>query len=102
MLELHLGVRQTPFDARAMLADIGQWLHEDDRRDLRWIDQIRYSGRQRPEMNLGGVVGAWTLRGEPERLAPFVPWLWLAQWLHLGKNATMGLGGYRLQAGWRR
>jgi hypothetical protein len=45
-------------------------------------------------MNLGGVVGAWTLTGA---LGPFVPWLRLGQWLHLGKSATMGLGGYQLE-----
>ena len=26
-----------------------------------------------------------------------LPWLWLGQWLHVGKNATMGMGGYALQ-----
>jgi CRISPR/Cas system endoribonuclease Cas6 (RAMP superfamily) len=24
------------------------------------------------------------------------PWLWLGQWLHIGKNATMGMGGYTM------
>jgi hypothetical protein len=45
-------------------------------------------------MALGGVVGNWTLTGE---LAPFLPYLHLGQWLHVGKEATFGLGGYRLQ-----
>ena len=31
------------------------------------------------------------------RLAALWPWLWLGQWLHVGKNATMGMGGYALQ-----
>jgi hypothetical protein len=44
-------------------------------------------------MTLGGVVGTWTLRGD---LAPLLPWLWLGQWLHAGKNATMGMGRYTL------
>ncbi|MCX8005817.1 MAG: CRISPR system precrRNA processing endoribonuclease RAMP protein Cas6, partial [Burkholderiaceae bacterium] len=64
-----------------------------DERALRWHDWTRYSSRQKQEMTLGGVVGSWTLRGE---LAPLLPWLWLGQWLHVGKNATMGLGRYRL------
>ena len=62
---------------------------------LRWQDWSRYSSRQQQEMTLGGVVGAWTLEGD---LAPLFPWLWLGQWLHVGKNATMGMGGYHLAA----
>ena len=40
-----------------------------------------------------GVVGEWQLEGD---CAPLLPWLWLGQWLHVGKNATMGMGQYRL------
>ena len=96
VLDLHLGVRPAPYDAPAMLAAVVPTL-SDDRRGLRWRDWSRYSGRQKQEMNLGGVTGAWTLRADPAALAPFLPWLRLGQWLHLGKNTTMGLGGYRLQ-----
>ncbi len=46
-------------------------------------------------MTLGGAVGHWTLEGD---LAPLLPWLWLGQWLHVGKNATMGMGGYHLSS----
>lgn len=98
MLDLHLGVRPAPFDAPALLAAVVPTLTED-RSGLRWHDAPRYSGRQKQEMNLGGVLGAWTLRADAAALAPFLPWLRLGQWLHLGKNATMGLGGYRLQEG---
>lgn len=91
MLDLHLGLRPAPFDARALLT-VAQTL-TDERSDLRWKDWTRYSARQGQEMTLGGVLGRWTLRGE---LTPFVPWLTLGQWLHLGKNATMGMGGYTL------
>ncbi|GIX36642.1 MAG: hypothetical protein KatS3mg126_2421 [Lysobacteraceae bacterium] len=61
--------------------------------DLVWQDGSRYSNRQRRAVHLGGVVGAWRLSGE---LAPFAPFLHLGQWLHVGKEATFGLGGYRL------
>jgi hypothetical protein len=64
-----------------------------DERALTWHDWSRYSSRQKQAMTLGGVLGTWTLRGE---VAPLVPWLWLGQWLHAGKNATMGLGAYTL------
>ena len=67
-----------------------------DTRDLKWFDWTRYSSRQQQEMTLGGVLGHWTLHGAPDVLAKVWPWLWLGQWLHVGKNATMGLGGYAL------
>ena len=67
-----------------------------DTRDLHWFDWTRYSSRQQQEMTLGGVLGRWTLRGSSEALAAIWPWLWLGQWLHVGKNATMGMGGYTL------
>ena len=44
-------------------------------------------------MQLGGLLGSVQLQGD---LAPFAQLLHLGQWLHVGKNATMGLGGYRL------
>jgi CRISPR/Cas system endoribonuclease Cas6 (RAMP superfamily) len=47
-------------------------------------------------MTLGGVVGAWTLAGDPDDIKELLPWFWLGQWLHAGKNATMGMGAYTL------
>lgn len=67
-----------------------------DTRHLHWFDWTRYSSRQKQEMTLGGLVGRWTLYGSPDLLGQMWPWLWLGQWLHVGKNATMGLGGYTL------
>ena len=60
---------------------------------LRWLDWSRYSSRQQREMTLGGAIGEWTLHGD---LEPLLPWLWLGQWLHVGKNATFGMGHYTL------
>lgn len=91
MLDLHLGIRPAPFDAGALVAH-AQTLR-DDRSALRWRDDARYSARQRQEFPLGGVIGRWSLHGD---LRPLLPWLWFGQWLHLGKNTTHGLGGYRL------
>jgi hypothetical protein len=67
-----------------------------DTQDLHWFDWTRYSSRQQQEMTLGGVLGNWTLHGAPDVLAEIYPWLWLGQWLHVGKNASMGLGKYHL------
>ena len=69
-----------------------------DTRNLHWFDWTRYSSRQQQEMTLGGVLGNWTLHGSAEALAALWPWLWLGQWLHVGKNATMGMGGYTLES----
>lgn len=60
---------------------------------LVWRDWTRYSSRQQQRIKLGGVIGSWQLSGE---LAPFWPFLHLGQWLHVGKNATFGLGRYTL------
>jgi hypothetical protein len=63
-------------------------------KQLKWRDWTRYSSRQQQKMDLGGVIGSWKLTGE---LAPFLPFLHLGQWLHVGKEATFGLGRYRLE-----
>lgn len=64
-------------------------------KDLHWRDWTRYSSRQQQKMTLGGVIGSWRLEGE---IAPFLPFLHLGQWLHVGKEATFGMGGYRMEA----
>ena len=77
-------------DVSALVAHADTLAHSQQ---LSWFDWSRYSSRQGREMPLGGVLGNWTLRGE---LAPLLPWLRLGEWLHVGKNATLGLGHYRL------
>lgn len=95
LLELHNGNPPLLSETAAKaLAHHAETL-EDERR-LRWQDWSRYSSRQKQEMTLGGALGEWTLKGD---LAPLLPLLWLGQWLHAGKNATMGMGGYRLSLG---
>ncbi len=91
MLDLHLDIRPAPFDARALLAlaDGLAW----DGSGLQWQDQRRYSARQGQELPQGGVLGRWVWTGT---VAPLLPWLLLGQWLHVGKGATAGLGGYRV------
>ena len=91
--DVHLGAAapQQDFAALSTLAAAIE-LHPQD---LRWFDWGRYSQRQQQEMQLGGLLGSVQLRGD---LAPFAELLHQGQWLHVGKNATMGLGGYRLEA----
>lgn len=91
LAEFHAGRTDLVADASALVRHADTLAH---RTALRWQDWSRYSSRQQQEMTLGGAVGEWTLQGE---LAPLLPWLWLGQWLHVGKNATMGMGGYGLR-----
>jgi hypothetical protein len=92
LLELHNG--QPPLleepAAKALARHAESFTGE---RRLRWQDWSRYSSRQKQEMTLGGAIGEWRLEGD---LAPVLPLLWLGQWLHAGKNATMGMGRYTL------
>jgi len=66
---------------------------ETDKSVLSWQDWERYSKRQKERIKLGGLVGFLSLEGEVE---PFIPYLRLGEWLHVGKNATFGLGQYQL------
>jgi hypothetical protein len=93
MLDVHMGIRPAPFDARALLSLADQLAH--DGRQLQWHDLRRYSARQGQELPQGGVQGAWLWRGP---MAPLLPWLLMGQWLHVGKGATAGLGGYTVRA----
>lgn len=51
----------------------------------------RYSNRQQRSMNLDGLIGSITLTGD---LTLFALLLSLGELIHLGKNATMGMGQY--------
>ena len=62
--------------------------------ETRWTAWTRYSARQDRRMEWTGLVGAATYEGD---LAPFWPYLVFGQWTHVGKSATFGLGGYRLE-----
>lgn len=93
VLEFHA---QQPQWGTRVPASVAQTEPLTDTRHLQWFDWIRYSSRQQQEMTLGGVLGTWQLQGPTQALAAAWPWLWLGQWLHVGKNATFGMGGYTL------
>ncbi|MHB8165791.1 MAG: CRISPR system precrRNA processing endoribonuclease RAMP protein Cas6 [Sulfuricella sp.] len=60
-----------------------------NRSDTRWVDWNRYSSSQKASMQFGGLVGTLEYSGE---LAPFLPFLRLAELTHLGGKSTFGLG----------
>lgn len=59
----------------------------------RWVESSRYSRRREVTHDLSGFVGEVTFEGE---LGPFVPYLKLGQYLHVGKNAVFGNGWYQI------
>lgn len=60
---------------------------------MRWRDWTRHSSRQGRTMQLGGCMGFWHLEGD---LSPFRDFLRLGEKLHVGKEASFGLGRYRI------
>lgn len=63
--------------------------------ELRWHDWARFSNRQQTHMLMGGLLGEFvvSLDACPE----IWPSLWIGQFLHAGKAASMGLGAYRVE-----
>lgn len=94
LCDVHLGAAAPQYDFKTLVEQAQAVALQAQ--DLHWFDWGRYSQRQQQEMQLGGLLGSVQLHGD---LAPFAELLHLGQWLHVGKNATMGLGGYRLTAG---
>ena len=64
-----------------------------DKKYLKWRDWTRYSSRQDQKMKLGGVIGKWQFNELSPELSQL---LYIGQWLHCGKNATFGLGKYKI------
>ncbi len=91
LMDIHLG-SQAPQQDFSTLVTQAEAIRLDAS-DLRWFDWGRYSQRQQQEMKFGGLTGSLHLHGE---LSPFAELLHLGQWLHVGKNASFGLGGYRM------
>jgi len=63
------------------------------RSDLRWFDWERYSNRQSTKMKMGGLVGEILFEGD---FKPFMPYLLLGEYIHVGKGTSFGLGKYKI------
>lgn len=57
--------------------------------NLRLEQLERYSNRLQGKMDFSGLLGEMEFEGD---LTPFVPWLFAAQILHIGRNTTFGMG----------
>lgn len=62
---------------------------ETVREELRMEHLERYSNRSNGKMDFSGLMGEIEYRGD---LTRFVPWLYAAQRLHVGRNTTFGMG----------
>lgn len=79
---------------KARLSDIADGLEITDK-NLRWVDHARYSNRQRTQMQLGGLVGEFSVSGPA--LARVYPLIEVGRIAHIGKATTFGFGGYRME-----
>ncbi len=61
--------------------------------DLKWFDWERYSNRQSSRMKMGGLIGEIIFEGD---FKPFIPYLLLGEYLHVGKGTSFGLGKYKI------
>ena len=59
----------------------------------RWVESARHSRRRGVTHDLSGFVGEVSFEGD---LAPFLPYLKLGEYVHVGKNAVFGNGWYRI------
>jgi hypothetical protein len=64
-------------------------------RRLVWRELFRASGRHQRMVPMGGLMGVVILEGE---LRPLLPWLVWGSLVHVGKDAAMGNGQFRLEA----
>lgn len=86
----------TPLDADFLgLKQAAQSTNIDDRQ-LRWHDWARYSSRQQTTMEMGGLLGSFSI--STNGLEALWPYLWLGQKTHAGKATSMGLGAYHIDA----
>jgi CRISPR/Cas system endoribonuclease Cas6 (RAMP superfamily) len=63
------------------------------KRVLYWHDWERYSNRQETRMKMGGFMGEITYEGDFE---PFLPYIRLGEYMHVGKGSSFGLGRYEV------
>ncbi len=60
---------------------------------LNWLRKDRYSYRAEKSVPMGGFVGKIHFSGEIE---PFLPFIYLGEYLHIGHHTAFGFGQYRI------
>ena len=79
-------------DAPAIIKAAGTVTHH---LSLNWLRKDRYSYRTEKSVPMGGFIGKARFKGE---LAPFLPFIYLGEYLHIGHHTAFGFGQYRLTA----
>lgn len=99
LLRRYLSLAETYSDIQLTIEEINQLNTEiaqlEGHHQLEWVNWSRYSNRQKQKMNLDGLMGSVHLNNVSERLFYY---LYLGQWLHVGKGCVFGLGQYTLKA----
>ena len=76
-------------DAPALIEAAGSVAHK---LLLNWLKKDRYSYRAEKSVPMGGFIGKVRYIGE---LAPFLPFIYLGEYLHIGHHTAFGHGQYR-------
>ena len=61
---------------------------------LNWLRKDRYSYRAEKSVPMGGFIGKVRFAGE---LEPFLPFIYLGEYLHIGHYTAFGFGQYRIE-----
>ena len=61
--------------------------------DFQWLRADRWSYRAESSIPMSGFIGRIRFSGE---LAPFLPFIYLGEYLHIGHHTAFGHGQYRL------
>ena len=65
---------------------------------IHWVRKDRYSHRTETSIPMGGFIGKVRFEGE---LEPFLPFILLGEYLHIGHHTAFGHGQYRLTSACR-
>lgn len=77
-------------DAHALLKAADSITHQSH---LRWIRKNRYSYRAEKSVPMGGFIGKVRFEGN---MKPFIPFIYLGEYLHIGHYTAFGFGQYRI------
>ena len=58
-----------------------------------WVDRRRLSTRTGQRHSIGGFVGRFQFEGD---LSEFMPFIYVGEWIHVGKHAVWGNGQYHI------
>ncbi|MCF6157630.1 MAG: CRISPR system precrRNA processing endoribonuclease RAMP protein Cas6 [wastewater metagenome] len=87
LLYFHCNNVTLPIDYKQFIGDAMSV--KIDGNNLSWQDYRRYSTRREKRMTLGGLTGTIRYQGN---LEPFIPFLLLAEYIHVGKSVSFGFG----------